>query len=391
MRKSLSSILSGAMLLSMLVAFPAFAGWDEGVAAFTSKNFQTAAQEFQELVQQNPEGWRGYYMLGLSLEQLKRKEEALHNLRKAYDLNPNDLAVKMALGRGYSNMRRYKEVTSLLASVDASSLPAKQQAAFYQLRGQARFKTDDSRAAVADFEQLAKLRPQDAKTQYLFGTTALKSGRLDAGIVALGKAVGLAPKDPEMKRAYAQALIKKGRMTRDKTEKKRTYLKAAGVAKGLVGIEPSYDNLMLQVAAQLGGSDYKGAIDSGKAALAKNSNDWLAHFYVGQAYSSDKQYKAAEAPLKDAQKLTNAPGDVKQIWRQLGYVYEKQKKYADSIDGYTRAGDQAGVERVTKNEETDRFNKDVEAENTRIKQMEEEAKKLEAELKALEEGGGGVR
>lgn len=31
-------------------------------------------------------------MLGLSLDQLKREEETLHHLRKAYDLNPNDLS-----------------------------------------------------------------------------------------------------------------------------------------------------------------------------------------------------------------------------------------------------------------------------------------------------------
>ena len=184
MRKYLTLIIS----LLLIGAGPALAGWDEGVAAFTSKNYQAAAGEFQALVKQNPDGYRGHYMLGLSLEKLKRKEEALHHLRKAYDLNPNDLSIKVALGRAYFYVRRYSDVTKLLGSVDASSLPAAQQVAFYQIRGQSKFKSGNTEGAAADFRQLTKLRPDDAKIQYMYGTTALSLGQSEAGLAALNKA-----------------------------------------------------------------------------------------------------------------------------------------------------------------------------------------------------------
>ena len=47
------------LMLMLLVAgaLPVLAGWDEGVAAFTKRDFNTAAQEFQGLVDQNPEGF----------------------------------------------------------------------------------------------------------------------------------------------------------------------------------------------------------------------------------------------------------------------------------------------------------------------------------------------
>ena len=96
----MSSAKAFALMLILVLAIghtTALAGWDEGVAAFTSKNFQQAARQFQAIVKQNPDGWRGHYMLGLSLKNARRKEEALHHLRKAYDLNPNDLSVKVAL------------------------------------------------------------------------------------------------------------------------------------------------------------------------------------------------------------------------------------------------------------------------------------------------------
>lgn len=388
MRKPFTSTVLVVVAAMLLTSLPALAGWDEGVAAFTSKNFQGAVTEFQELVKQNPDGWRGHYMLGLSLEQLKRKEEALHHLRKAYDLNPNDLSIKVALGRAYKNVRRYRDVTQLLGTVDASSLPAKQRAAFYQIRGEAKHKSGDAQGAVKDFAQLASLQPQSAKTQYLYGTTALAVGQTDTGISALRKASQLAPSDGDMKRAYAQALIKKGRTSRDKATKKQSYLRASQLAGELTAKNASYDNLMLKISAELGAGLYAQAVETGNAATAKSSGDWLSYFYLGQAYTSNGQFQEAVPPLQQAQKMTTKPDDLRKIWKQLGFTYEKQKKYAQSIDAYTNAGDQGAVARVKENEETDRFNKEVEAQNAEIEKMKKEAAELEAELKALEQGGG---
>lgn len=383
------NLLIVSLALSLLVALPAFAGWEEGVAAFKSGNFQGAAKEFEAMVKQNPE-WRGHYMLGLSLEQLKRKEEALHHLRQAYDLNPNELSVKLALGRAYSNLRRHGDVVKLLGSFDAGSLPAEQQIVFYQMRGAARAKQDDMQGAMNDFKKLASLKPNDFQAQYMYASTALKADQLDTGIAALDKASKLAPNNADVQRTYITVLIKKGRETRDKAAKKSVYGKAADLAGALVQKEPTYDNLMLKVSAELGAGRYSNAVATGKAAVAKNSGDWLAHYYLGQAYTSNKQYDDSVAPLEKAKALCKRPQDLNMVWKQLGYAYEKQKKYAQAIDAYEKAGDQGGVARVKENQETEQFNKKVEEENKAIRQMEEEAKKLEEELKALE-GGGGMR
>ena len=91
MRRPLTVVALSAILLLPTIAA---AGWDEGVAAFRAKNFKAAAIEFQKLVEQSPDGFQGHYMLGLTLEQLNRKSEALQHLRKAYELNPDDLNVK---------------------------------------------------------------------------------------------------------------------------------------------------------------------------------------------------------------------------------------------------------------------------------------------------------
>lgn len=367
-------------------AIPAAAGWDEGVAAFNLKNYTQAVAEFQAVVQQTPENYRGHYMLGESLGRMDRKEEALHHLRKAYDLNPNDVNVKLALGRAYSNLRRYNETAQLLQGIDVSSFPAAQKAAFHQIRGFARMKTDDSNGALADYEQLSRLRPEDAETQYLYGVTVLNVGRTADAVAALSKAVRLDPNDAEKKRTFVNALIRQGRETNDKTAKKQIYLKAAGEAKGL---SPTYDNLLLKGSAELGAAAYGEAVKSFQAALAKNSQDWLGHYYLGQAFTSNGQFAEAQTPLNEALKKTQDPSNLKLVWKQLGFSFEKQRKFSDAIAAYQKAGDGAAVARVQENEKTDLENKKIEDDNKRIQEMEAEAAKLKKELDKLSGSGGG--
>ncbi|MEM1206290.1 MAG: tetratricopeptide repeat protein [Acidobacteriota bacterium] len=386
MRISLIATLAAVVLVTG--ALPATAGWDEGVAAFTSKNFETAAAEFQTVVDQNPDGFRGHYMLGASLRRLGRKEEAVNHLRKAYDLNPNDLSIQLELGNTYYSLRRHRDVAGLLGKLDASKLPASHRASLYQIRGQSRLKTDNVDGAFSDFQALAKLQPKNADVHFLLGSVALKADRIDSAITSLGNAVRLDGSDVEKKRTYANALIKKGRMSRDKTAKKTSYLKAAELAGEIVAQDASFENLILKVSAELGAGLFDKAAATGERAQKVNPNDWIVPFYIGQAYTSSGKFTQAEPALKKALELVKKPNDQKTIWKQLGFAYEKQKKYADSISAYQNAGDQAGVARVQENQKTAQFNEQVEAENAQIKAMEEEAKRLEDELKKLEGGGG---
>ena len=383
------SVITGVIVMFAAAStLPAFAGWEEGVAAFKEKQYQQAANEFQKLVDQNPEGYRSHYMLGMSLQRLGRKEEALNHLREAYNLNPNDLAIKLELGKAYFTVRRYAEVSKLLKTVDPSKLPGTHQPPFYQMRGEAKLKMNDINGGFKDYEALSKLAPKDAKVQYKFGAVALKADQLEKAILALDRAVQLDPADPDKKKTYANALIKKGRMSRDKTAKKSSYLKAAELSAQVVAADGSFDNLMLQMSAELGAGLYDKAVVTGEKAMAKNSSDWLVPFYIGQAYTSSNQHPKAEAPLKKALELASKPDDQKKVWKQLGFAYEKQKKFADSISAYQNAGDGGAVARVEENLQTERYNEQVEAENEQIRRMEEEAKRLEEELKKLEEGGG---
>ena len=90
--------LATMMLLPLLWVSSLEAGWDEGVAAFKSGNYAQAAKEFQAFVDERPDIFQGHYMLGQTLSKLKRNQEALKHLQKAYELQPGNVGSQLLLG-----------------------------------------------------------------------------------------------------------------------------------------------------------------------------------------------------------------------------------------------------------------------------------------------------
>jgi tetratricopeptide (TPR) repeat protein len=385
------------LILAMLfvVSVPAHADWNAGVAAFRAGDYDRAVREFQALVGQSPEQFQGHYMLGLSLARLDRTEQALHHLRKAYDLNPNDLSVKLALGHAYNAAGRFQEVARLLGSMDSASIPARQQASFYQLRGMARRRVGDARGALSDIEQLARLQPTDLNTQQVLASLADQLGQADTALAASATAARLAPQDPDTQRAYVQMLIKTARLMRDEAAKQHRYRQGADAAVALVALSPTYEDQMLAAGVQLGAGMWTEAAASSRSAIALNEGGWVAHFYLGQALTSAGRHAEAVAPLEAALDLAPRDGSERAVWGQLGFVHETQGNWPQAIEAYEQAGDQTSIARVRENQTIAQENTGVEAVNERIwqmneriRQMQEEAQQLEEQLKELEEGGG---
>ena len=103
---------------------------------------------------------------------------------------------------------------------------------------------------------------------------------------------------------------------------------------------------MLKVSAELGAGLYDQAITTSQAAAAKNGRDWLPQYYLGQALTTTKRYGEAEAALEKARALASASDDTKRVWKQLGFVYQKQKKYDQAFAAYEKGGDAQMAEKV---------------------------------------------
>lgn len=371
-----------AWSLALALAIPtiAHAEWQAGVQAFQQGNYTQAIQEFQEVTAENPDWADGHWMLGSAQLKAGRTSDAVSSLRKAYDLDPST-KMQFALGQAYVAAGQYADGATILNKMDTSVLSSSQQAVHAQLLAKALAESGQGERAVSELAKAAQAKPNDAAVQFQYGAAALNAGETDAAVRALSRAAEL-DASADVLRALTKAQIRQGRETRGDA-KTAAYRRASQTANRLVAAEASYDNVMLQGEAQLGGRQYNDAAATFQKAASLNGRDWLPQYYIGQAYTASGDYGRAEPPLRRALELTSSSADQVKIWGQLGFVYEKQHSWEQAKAAYGRAGNQGAIQRVTTNQETEAHNAEVEEYNKTIEQLEAERQALERELGQL--------
>jgi len=98
--------------------------------------------------------------------------------------------------------------------------------------------------------------------------------------------------------------------------------------------------------------NYQRAVVEFQNVVKRNPKNWEAYLYLGRAYSELGEYSRAKRSLRNAERRIKGvkPAEKKRVWKQLGFVYEKQKKYGKAREAYLKAGetgDAARVERMT--------------------------------------------
>lgn len=377
------SVLVLATILFVLGASGASAGWDEGVAAFKAGDYARAIAEFQQFVEERTDEEAlipGYQMLAQSLLRGGRAQDSVAAFQKHLELKPGDLGSQIGLGRAYYQAGMPRDCVAALNRLNVGSLPEPHQIQVYQMRGASQAMLGNTRGAAADLGKIADLKG-DAKSRFDYGTMLQNDAQLDAAITAYERAVSMDGSQVEWKRTLVNALKIKGRSTQG-AAKTDAYAKAQDVARSLVASSPAYDNLLLLGEVQLGARSYEAASSTFQQAISKRSNDWHAHFYLGQAFTALERFSDAEAPLNTALQLASGSDD-EQIWKQLGFVFEKQKKYEDSIDAYRKANDRAGEDRVQENARIAQDNREADEFNRNIEELERQRELLEEQLQAL--------
>ena len=379
-------ILRTGTALAVFLSVPAFAGWEEGVAAYKARNYTQAIQEFQTVVGAQPDYAGGHMMLGRSFLAASRAQEAVASLRRAYDLDPANVGTQIVLGQAFVKASRYSDAATLLSKINVGSLPASQQASVNQLKAIALQKSGNTSSAIAALADVVARKPNDATAQYQYGVMLFNNGQTDKAVSALEKSVAISA-DADKLRALADAALRLGREQRSNSAKKAAYSKSVSAATRLVSASGSFDNLMRLGQAQLGAKQYGDAVSTFQRAASANSRDWLPTYYIGQAQTATGNYGSAASSLQDALRKTSDSSNSAKIWSALGFVYEKQKNWAQARTAYEKAGDSAAIRRVNENEQTDKFNADVDAEARALAELAAEEQRLKEELEKLQNSG----
>lgn len=379
MRRISSLIIAAVVALGG--AGLASAGWDEGVAAFQAKDFETAAREFSAVVEKTPDFHGGQYMLGATLLRLGRHQDALQHLRKAYELQSDNVTYQFALSKGYLDAKRYGDAAQMLQKINPSALPKAQQDEYHQMLAGALDKSGNSEAAVASLKKLTELNPTDSDAWYRYGA-AVFGVDTAAGVAALEKSVALDGQDPRKREALAKALVRQARETQG-DRKKAIYDKAVRVASDLATAAPTYDNFLLLGELQLGAASYRDAVVTLTKAAAANAGPWYPHYYLAQAYTLLGDYDNASSSAEAALGKATTEKERQMVWKQIGFAREKKRDYEGAKEAYIKGGDPQSAARVDENKRIAGENQQIEAENQQIQEMEAERRRLEEELREL--------
>ena len=368
-------------LLTLLATGPARADWAAGVEAFKAKSYTVAQREFEAAVKERPDWSGGHLMLGRSQLLAERVSEATATLRKAYDLDPSDLEIQLALSQAYLAGQRATEASQLLSKIAAASVPRERQALFAELQAKAAVETGQSERAAAALERVAAAKPQDAGAQAAAAVARLNAGDLAGAIAGLERSLRLEPSDPEAQRLLVRVLLRQGRESQG-SAKDSAYRHAVEVARPLAQRAPSFEHHLLCGEAELGAGDYAAALGSFQRASAQNGADWLPFFYAGQAATALGDAATAETALREAERRATAPADAARVSRQLGFVYEKQADFERAKAAYRGAGDAAALARVEQNERNAEHNRSADAEAAKLAELKAQQDKLRRQLDA---------
>ncbi|MEM9405483.1 MAG: tetratricopeptide repeat protein [Acidobacteriota bacterium] len=349
--------------------------YNAGLEAFKKRDWATAAASFAKYVEAVPDAYQGHQMLGAVLLYSKQASKAVPHLKKANELKPGDPGIMLSLGSALVQTGKGREATSVLSKLNEGSLNAQQKKQLYALKAKA-----SGGASLPDMKKLAEASPQDAQAWFAYGMAAYNDGQTPQAVSALDKAVGLAPNDAKIRKSHVTALIRQAR-TSQGAAKTSAYNKAEASAKALVAQSANYENTLRLGEVRLGAKKYSEAAGDFRKAEAMSGANWYAPFYLGQALTSTGDYPGAEAALNKALGMSGA--DSKSVNSAIGFVYEKQKKYADAIRAYNAAGNATGVARVQENEKISAENAEADRVNREIEALKREQEELKRQMEAL--------
>jgi len=288
--------------------------------AIDKKDFETAAQDYQDYLAKKPDDALVHFNLGYVYTALQRPDDARTEYEKAIALDPSD--PKMAAA--------YRNLGITLIGKD----PA---------------------AAIDPLQHASELQPMDAQTKWLLGKALEDTGKLEPAIEQFQAAQKLDEKDVEISMSLAYALLTAHRFTDAETAYLETLsldpqgapLRQAhlGLARSLLA-QKKLDEAVAEFAAylQLAPNDSTVHIERASALVDLGKDDdalaELDHAAGGgpeglqalklrsQIYWEKKRYDDAIPVLQRA--ATVAPADP-EIPARLGRVYVAKKDYPHAL------------------------------------------------------------
>src|SRR6266851_8785701 len=295
---------------------------------FQQKHYDAAAAEAKQIAAADPTNAEAWKLAGFSEFYLKQYAEASDDLQKALDLQraakQEDSHTVDALAESSVLAERFAQALPLLVIVTTRS-GAKPDARFIYYRGLAEFKTGKVADAERSFNVAVKANPKDAASLLFLGQIALTRNDLDTAISTLNRAT---LNDPRLASAWyllTSTYLRRAASASDEEKSNADYLGAVRAGETLTRLRSDEEAIGMYGRALIGAKQYARAAVALERAAANPNASGTTLYLFGVANSRANNFPKAIAALERA--LTKSPADVN-IYRELGYDYEKTKQYA---------------------------------------------------------------
>jgi len=260
-----------------------------GVAHYRAGRFDRAAEALGRYLAARPDSWQAGQMLGLSLIELGRDEEAAPLLEAALKSNPRDVSLLFGLGLAYLRLKR-PEVRTMIDSLAAT---ANGEPFAYLLKGQNYLADSDFQHAVEALEAAAKLSGDLPRLYFSLGVAYLRTGRNQEALRAFECELQRLPRDYWT--LYYLAFLSDAEGELD-SARERVQL--------ALSLQPhSADACALLGKILLKQGKAAEAAPPLETAVAQNPNDANLRFQLARAYQQSGRRQDAAREFAEAQRL----------------------------------------------------------------------------------------
>ena len=251
----------------------------KGIAALKAGDVNGAKAAFEAAVQKNPKQADAHHYLGLVNDQTGNRAEAEKNYRKALELQPDLEESATNLAAILVENGKFDEAAALMKKAIAKN---PRSASLQVNLGMALAGKNDVDGASKAFEEASKLEPTNGIHLVTWAAHLARNNKKDDAIAKLKQAEKIAATDAGV--LASVALEYKGL---------KDFKTCVAVLDKAVGVKDVAELRIYRGTCKLGLKDLPGATTEFKDAVAKEPNNAVAHYSLGNA-------------LADGGKLTDA-------------------------------------------------------------------------------------
>lgn len=249
----------------------------------------SAIQEMQKAIAADPNRSESYLVLAYLQSGANLPDQAEASFKKAAALGPKAMNAQLALGGFYMSHNRLPEAEQQFKhAIEVDPKDTAARAAYARLLMTEGRKTD----AEAFLKQTKIDLPEDSEGYTMLGDFYAATD-VDKALPEYASLYRDHPKDPKVKKNYIQILILKNQL--DEASKLTDEILKTSPHDG--------DALIFRAQIQIHHNDASSAIDSLQAALKNDSDNGVAHFWLGKAFDLQHNDARAESEWREAVRL----------------------------------------------------------------------------------------